>query len=186
MRTQIKDLAHRLKLPNRTVTQALRLLEHLSKKHRMYVQGLKPLSVSASCLYLMGLLEGQGPTQRDLCRAAEWKISEHTIRRHYQGIAEKLQLAGLPAISIRRRFPGRQKYVCPLCGEFHKNLELWRLHIKHDHHLVGWGIHIVRTRDFNRDGNLANRQLLERIREAERRRAQTQKMLDWIEERIGK
>lgn len=187
MKAQLKELAGRLKLPNRTVDRALLLLEHLCKEHGDYVQGLKPLSVSASCLYLIGLLEGgRGPTQRELCRAAEWKVSEYTIRRHYQGIAEELRLAGLPFVSLKSGFLRRRRYVCPLCGESRKNLELWKLHIKQDHRLVGWGIHVVRARDFNRAGKLTNRKLLERIREASMRRVQTQRMLSLLEERLRK
>lgn len=182
MRTQIEELAGRLELPNETLARAVYILERLCKEHGSYLKWLRPLNVSASCLYVAGLLKGEGPTQRELCRAADWTITEATIRRHYRNIAEKLQLQALLAISQSRRLPRLKNYFCPLCGEFCENLDLWKFHLEHDHHLRGWGQSMVRVRDFDREGNLANRQILKRIREAQRRRAQAKETL----ERIGK
>jgi hypothetical protein len=45
---------------------------------------------------------------------------------------------------------------------------------------------MVRVRDFDTEGNLANRQILKRIREAERQWAQAKETLDRIERTIKK
>jgi hypothetical protein len=180
IKAQLEELADRLQLPNKTVAYAVHILERLDREHRGYFQGLKPLDVATSCLYVAGLLRGEGPTQNDLCRATDWKISNTTIRRHYRSIAEKLQLQALLAISKSKRRPGREKYFCPLCGEPAKNLDSWKSHLEDDHQLRGWGQSMVRARDFDMEGNLVNTQLLHRILEAERRRAQAKEMLETI------
>lgn len=180
MRTQLKELAGRLRLSDRTVAYAIHILERLDSEHGSYLQGLKPLEVAASCLYVAGLLKGEGPTQWELCTATDWKISNTTIRKRYRDIAEKLQLQALLAISKSRRLLRREKYFCPLCGESEKNLDLWKSHMEHDHDLRGWGQSKVRARDFDMEGNLVNRQILKQIREAEGRRAQAKETReDW-------
>jgi hypothetical protein len=182
MRTRLKELAERLKLPDRTVAYATHILERLDNEHGSYLQDLKPLKVAASCLYVAGLLKGEGPTQWELCTVTDWKISNTAIRKRYRDIAERLQLQALLAISKSRRLPRQEKYFCPLCSESKKNLGLWKSHLEHDHDLRGWGQSMVRARDFDVEGNLVNRQILKRIRVAQRRRAQAKETL----ERIGK
>jgi hypothetical protein len=180
-KAQLEDLADRLQLRNKTVAHAVHILEILDKEHRGCLQKLKPLDVAASCLYIAGLLMGEGPTQNDLCRATDWKISNTTMRRHYRNIAEKLQLRALLAISKSRRRLGREEYFCPLCGEPTKNLNLWKSHLEHDHQLRGWGQSMVRSRDFDVEGNLVNTQFMDRILEAERQRVQAKEMLERID-----
>jgi hypothetical protein len=182
MRTQLKELAERLKLPDKTVAYAIHILERLDNENGGYLQGLKPLEVVASCLYVAGLLKGEGPTQWALCTATDWNVSNTTIRKRYRDIAEKLQLQALLTISKSRRLPRREKYFCPICSEYKKNLDLWKSHLKHDHDLRGWGQSMVRARDFDMEGNLVDRQILKRIRETQRRRAQAKETL----ERMGK
>jgi hypothetical protein len=84
------------------------------------------------------------------------------------------------AICRSRRLPSREKYLCPLCGEYTKNLDLWKSHLKDDHHLRGWGQSVVRAWDFGMEGNLVNGQLLDRIHEAERRRAEAKETLERV------
>ena len=182
MRDQLEELADRLQLHSMTVACAIHILERLNKEHRSYLQGLNPIDIAAACLYVASLLTAEGLAQRELCKAADWKITESTIRRHYRNIAEELQLQALLTISMSRRIPRREKYFCPLCGESRKNLDLWKFHLEHDHHIRGWGQSMVRARDFDMEGNLANLQILKRIREAERQRTQAKETL----ERIGK
>jgi hypothetical protein len=173
----MEGLAERLRLHDRTVAYAIRVLERLDKEHKSYLQGLKPLDVAASCLYVAGLLTGEGPTQWELYKATNWKIPASTIRKHYRSIAEKLRLNALLTISKNRRRPRREKYFCPLCGEYVKSLDLWKSHLEHAHQLRGWGKSMVRVKDFDVEGKLVNRQILKRIREAERQQRQAKETL---------
>jgi DNA-binding CsgD family transcriptional regulator len=181
IKDHLEKVARRLQLPRRTVAFARHVLQRLNKEHKGYIQGLKPLDVAVSCLYVAGLLTGEGPTQNDLCRAADWKITASTIRKHYRNIAEKFQFPPLLAICRSRRLPRREKYLCPLCGEYTKNLDLWKSHLKQEHQLRGWGQAVVRARDFDMEGNLANPQILKRIREAERQQRQAKETLKRVE-----
>ena len=180
VKNQLEGLAERLRLHDRTVAYAIRILKRLDKEHKSYLQSLNALDVAASCLYVAGLLMGEGLTQWELYKATDWKINASTIRKHYRNIAEKLQLQPLLAITKSRRLTRREKYLCPLCCEPCKNLDLWKSHLKQEHGLRGWGQTMVRARDFDAEGKLANQQMLKRIREAERQQRQAKETLKRI------
>ena len=163
IRVEFEELVDRLKLSERIVARTLPLLEWVGKECSSDLKAFSALAVSASCLYLVSLLEGEGPTQNELCRVTDWRISVATLSKLYQRISEKLRLGYQPLYISMKNFSRRHKYACPLCEEIYTNLNHWRHHIRRGHSLLRCRIYTVRTRDFDSDGNLMNQQLLDHV-----------------------
>lgn len=163
IRVEFEELVDGLKLSERIVARTLPLLEWVGRECSSDLKAFSALAVSASCLYLIILLEGEGPTQREICRVTDWRVSEATLSRLYQRISEKLRLGYQPLYASMKNFSRRHKYVCPLCEEVYTNLNHWRHHIKREHHLSRCRLYNVRTKDFDSEGNLMNQQFLNHV-----------------------
>lgn len=86
----INRFATELKLSQRTISKAIKILEEASKKE--ITSGKGPMGVAAAALYIASLLCGEKKTQREVADIAG--VTEVTIRNRYKELIEKLKLEG--------------------------------------------------------------------------------------------
>ena len=84
----VNRFATELRLSQRTITRAIKILNQAAKKE--ITSGKGPMGVAAAALYIASLLCGEKKTQREVADVAG--VTEVTIRNRYKELIEKLNL----------------------------------------------------------------------------------------------
>jgi transcription initiation factor TFIIB len=94
-RRYIAKVANNLNFDEKIKRKALELMEQAQKKH--VIVGKDPISVAASILYLVNLLEKKPRTQAEIAKAAG--VTEVTVRNRSKELRKKLDLSLLGSSS---------------------------------------------------------------------------------------
>ena len=94
-RRYIAKVANNLNFDEKIKRKALELMEQAQKKH--VIVGKDPISMAASILYLVNLLEKKPRTQAEIAKAAG--VTEVTVRNRSKELREKLDLTLLESSS---------------------------------------------------------------------------------------